>query len=71
MTTSVREVFCNFLTGVCGLAGTFCLQDRQAKCIAVIKEAVGENKMLMLLSGGVESTVCADLLHKSQTQTRW
>ena len=53
------------------MAGTFCLQDRQAKCIAVIKEAVGENKMLMLLSGGVESTVCADLLHKSQTQTRW
>lgn len=65
LTTSGREIFSNFLTGVCGLAGTFCLQDRQAKCITVIKEAVGENKVLMLLSGGVDSTVCTALLHKA------
>jgi len=65
LTTSGREIFSNFLTGVCGLAGTFSLQDRQAKCITVIKEAVGENKVLMLLSGGVDSTVCTALLHKA------
>jgi len=65
LTTSGREIFSNFLTGVCGLAGTFCLQDRQAKCITIIKEAVGENKVLMLLSGGVDSTVCTALLHKA------
>jgi len=65
LTTSGREIFSNFLTGVCGLAGTFSLQDRQAKCITLIKEAVGENKVLMLLSGGVDSTVCTALLHKA------
>ena len=50
---------------MCGLAGTFCLQDRQSKCITTIKEAVGDNKVLMLLSGGVDSTVCTALLHKA------
>jgi len=65
LTTHGREIFANFLTGVCGLAGTFCLQDRQAKCITTIKEAVGDNKVLMLLSGGVDSTVCTALLHKA------
>ena len=34
------------------------LKTRQAKCITVIKEDVGENKVLMLLSGGVDSTIC-------------
>eukprot|EP00092_Neocalanus_flemingeri_P002382 GFUD01002548.1.p1 GENE.GFUD01002548.1~~GFUD01002548.1.p1 ORF type:complete len:674 (-),score=193.71 GFUD01002548.1:377-2398(-) len=65
LTPSGREIFSNFLRGVCGLPGTFCLQDRQAKCLTVIKEAVGENKVLMLLSGGVDSTVCCALLHKA------
>jgi len=65
LTTSGREIFSNFLRGVCGLPGTFSLQDRQAKCITVIKEAVGDNKVLMLLSGGVDSTVCTALLHKA------
>jgi len=65
LTASGREIFSNFLTGVCGLAGTFCLQDRQAKCLTTIKEAVGDNKVLMLLSGGVDSTVCTALLHKA------
>merc|ERR1712106_394591 len=65
LTTSGREIFSNFLTGVCGLAGTFCLQDRQTKCVTIIKEAVGDNKVLMLLSGGVDSTVCTALLHKA------
>jgi len=65
LTTNGREIFSNFLRGVCGLPGTFSLQDRQTKCITVIKEAVGDNKVLMLLSGGVDSTVCTALLHKA------
>lgn len=65
LTKSGKEMFSNFLTGVCGLAGTFSLQDRQTKCLSTIKDAVGDNRVLMLLSGGVDSTVCTALLHKA------
>ena len=47
------------------MAGTFCLQDRPAKCMTVIMEVVGEKKVLMLHSRGVDSTVCTALLHKA------
>ena len=47
------------------MAGTFCLHDRPAKCMTVIMEAVGEKVVLMVLAGGVDSTVCTALLHKA------
>jgi len=67
LTTEGRAIFSNFLRGVCGLTGTFCMNDRQSKCIKEIRETVGDNKVLMLLSGGVDSTVCTALLHKALT----
>jgi len=65
LTPEGRAMFKNFLFGVCGFTGNFSLADRQAKCIQNIKEVVGRNKVLMLLSGGVDSTVCTALLHKA------
>ena len=67
LTTEGKTIFSNFLRGICGLTGTYRLSDRQSRCIDEIKEAVGENKVLMLLSGGVDSTVCTALLHKALT----
>ncbi len=55
----------NFLLGVCGLSGSFTMDDRQKRCVDYIKEAVGTKKVLMLLSGGVDSTVCAALMSKA------
>jgi len=65
LTVEGRTIFSNFLRGVCSLTGTYCMADRQQKCIKEIKETVGDNKVLMLLSGGVDSTVCTALLHKA------
>ena len=33
-------------------------------CVREIKQAVGEKKVLVLVSGGVDSTVCAALMTK-------
>jgi len=67
LTTEGKTIFSNFLRGICGLTGTYRLTDRQSRCIAEIKEVVGDSKVLMLLSGGVDSTVCTALLHKALT----
>ena len=66
LTTNGKTMLNNFLTGVCGLACLFSLQDRMTRATNTIIEAVsGDSKVLMLLSGGVDSTVCTALLHKA------
>lgn len=65
LTTRGKDMMRNFLFDICGLTGTFTLTDRQQRCIDYIRKTVGENKVLMLLSGGVDSTVCAALLQKA------
>lgn len=67
LTENGKDMLRNFLFDICGLAGDFTMEDRQKECIQHIKEVVGQNKVLMLLSGGVDSTVCAALLNKALT----
>lgn len=55
----------NFLFDITGLTGTFTIQGREQECISYIRKTVGTNKVLLLVSGGVDSTVCAALLHKA------
>jgi GMP synthase (glutamine-hydrolysing) len=65
LTTNGKEMLKSFLFNVAEISGTFTLADREAECIKYIKNAVGKKKVLCLLSGGVDSTVCAVLLHKA------
>ncbi|XP_034229959.1 GMP synthase [glutamine-hydrolyzing] isoform X2 [Thrips palmi] len=55
----------NFLFDICGLTGSFTMQGREQECINYIRQTVGNSKVLLLVSGGVDSTVCAALLHKA------
>lgn len=55
----------NFLYGVAGCCGTYTVISRVDTCIQQIKKSVGNMNVLALVSGGVDSTVCAALLHKA------
>lgn len=65
LTTHGKDMMRNFLYDICGLSGTFTIKDRETKCLEEIVEQVGDNKVLMLLSGGVDSTVCAALMNRA------
>lgn len=55
----------NFLYDVCGLSGTYSMGCRQELAIEMIQKTVGDKKVLVLVSGGVDSSVCAALLHRA------
>ncbi|XP_046753705.1 GMP synthase [glutamine-hydrolyzing] isoform X1 [Diprion similis] len=65
LTPNGKTMLHNFLFGIAGLTGNYTLQGREAECIQYIRDTVGNNKVLLLVSGGVDSTVCAALLHKA------
>ncbi|MBS6216175.1 MAG: glutamine-hydrolyzing GMP synthase [Clostridiales bacterium] len=52
----------NFLYEVCGAAGDWTMDDYKRTAITHIREKVGSGKVLLALSGGVDSSVCAALL---------
>ncbi|RWS28159.1 GMP synthase-like protein, partial [Leptotrombidium deliense] len=65
LTPNGKQMLKNFLFEVCGLSGNFTMQSREMECVEYIAKKVGSSKVLMLVSGGVDSTVCAALLHKA------
>ena len=52
----------NFLYEVCGAVGDWTMDDYKRTAITQIREKVGSGKVLLALSGGVDSSVCAALL---------
>ena len=52
----------NFLYEVCGAAGDWTMGDYKRTAIAAVREKVGGGRVLLALSGGVDSSVCAALL---------
>ncbi len=52
----------HFLYEVCGAAGDWTMGDYLKTSVAAIKAQVGDGKVLLALSGGVDSSVCAALL---------
>lgn len=55
----------NFLFEICGLKGDWTMSSFAQTKIAEIKEKVGDKNVLCALSGGVDSTVAAVLIHKA------
>jgi GMP synthase (glutamine-hydrolysing) len=60
-----REVLEHFLFEVCGASGDYKLDDYAQTQIKKIRETVGNQEILLALSGGVDSSVCASLLSKA------
>jgi len=55
----------NFLEKVCHVKGDWTMGDYAVTAINQIREKVGDGKVLLALSGGVDSSVCAALLAKA------
>ncbi len=55
----------SFLFNVCGCVGDWTMESFAQSAITQIKEKVGDGKVLLALSGGVDSSVCAALLSKA------
>ncbi len=57
-----REMLRNFLYGVCGAKGDWTMSDYKREAIQAVRAKVGGGKVLLALSGGVDSSVAAALL---------
>jgi GMP synthase (glutamine-hydrolysing) len=55
----------NFVRGICGCAGTWQMDSFVENAIQEVREKVGDGKVLLALSGGVDSSVLAALLAKA------
>lgn len=60
-----KQFIKNFLYEVCGCSGNWTMHNFVQKTVKEIKEKVGDKKVLCALSGGVDSSVAAVLVHKA------
>lgn len=57
-----REIIEHFLYIICGAGGDYSLDDYIETQISRMRQTVGKRKVLLALSGGVDSSVCGKLL---------
>ena len=55
----------NFVMGICGCTGTWSPASFIDATVAELKERLGDDKVILGLSGGVDSSVAAVLLHRA------
>lgn len=55
----------NFVRNICGCSGDWRMDSFVEESVKAIKDKVGNGKVLLALSGGVDSSVCAGLLAKA------
>ena len=60
-----RNIIHNFLMDICGLKGDWTTESFIESSIASVREQVGDGKVILGISGGVDSTVAAVLLSKA------
>jgi GMP synthase (glutamine-hydrolysing) len=60
-----KEILKNFLYRVCGCSGDWIMSSFATTTIQQIKETVGDKKVICALSGGVDSSVAALLVHRA------
>jgi GMP synthase (glutamine-hydrolysing) len=60
-----REILTRFVHGICGCGRNWTMRNYIEQAVEAIRAQVGEEKVILGLSGGVDSSVAAALLHKA------
>ena len=60
-----KNMLRNFLYNVCGCKGDWLMSDFAKKSVEALREKIGDKKVLCALSGGVDSSVAAVMIHKA------
>ncbi len=60
-----KKIIANFLLKVCGCVADWTPAHFITECVANLKNQIGDKRVVMGLSGGVDSTVAAMLIHRA------
>ena len=60
-----KKILANFLVNICGCAQDWTPAHFITDTVTALKKQIGDRKVIMALSGGVDSTVAATLIHKA------
>jgi len=60
-----KKILHNFLVNVCGCSQDWTAAHFISDTVSELKEKIGQRKVVMALSGGVDSTVAATLIHRA------
>lgn len=60
-----KQIISNFLFNICGCEGAWKMDDFIQRSVAGYREQLAGKKVLLALSGGVDSSVAAVILHKA------
>ena len=64
-TPNGAKLYQNFVHGVCGIASNWTMAAYRQHAVAKIREQVGSGRVICGLSGGVDSSVAAVLIHEA------
>jgi GMP synthase (glutamine-hydrolysing) len=64
-TVQGRAILERFVLGICGARADWVMRDHIAEAVAAIRRQVGDEEVILGLSGGVDSSVAAALIHRA------
>ncbi|MFL6692369.1 MAG: glutamine-hydrolyzing GMP synthase [Ramlibacter sp.] len=64
-TVQGRAILDRFVRGICGARPDWVMRDHIGEAVAAIKQQVGNEEVILGLSGGVDSSVAAALIHRA------
>jgi len=60
-----REILANFVHGICGCGRNWTMRNYIEQAVGEIRARVGQERVILGLSGGVDSSVAAALIHRA------